>query len=117
MRQLRHKYGDRSYRFHVLLLQRVSPAASVAWYLGVPPAVALARKPEQFDLAGLADLAACYRKAAVALGVSRLEGAAPAEELTALMLGELRRIVERSSGAGRFTRRLAPDASTRPPRG
>jgi thymidylate kinase len=88
---LRHKYGDRPYRLHVLLLRRLSPAPSAAWYLEVPAAVALARKPEQFELAQLEALATCYRTAAAALGVDRLDGAVRPEVLTAALAGEVLR--------------------------
>ena len=92
--QLRHKYGDRPYRFHVGLLRRLSPPPSAAWYLDVPAATALARKPEQFDLPQLEALAACYRRAAADLGVARLDGVAPPEDLTHQVVGEVRAVLE-----------------------
>jgi thymidylate kinase len=86
---LRHKYGDRPYRLHVLLLRRLSPPPWAAWYLEVSPAVARARKPEQFDVGQLDALADCYRTASVELGVDRLDGAVAPGELTAAMLEEV----------------------------
>lgn len=91
--QLRHRYGDRPYRLHVLLLRRLSPRPSAAWFLDVPPAVARARKPEQFDLAQLDELARCYRRAAAELGVPTLDGEHPREALTATVLGEARALL------------------------
>jgi thymidylate kinase len=91
--QLRHRYGDRPYRLHTLLLRRLSPVPASAWFLDVPPAVARARKPEQFGLAELESLAACYRSASAALGVPRVDGEAPAEALTAALVGEAKDVL------------------------
>jgi thymidylate kinase len=108
---LRHKYGDRPYRLHVLLLRRLSPSPSSAWYLDVPAAVALARKPEQFDLPQLEALAACYRTAAEALGVRRVDGAGAPGELTGALVGEVLTHERDRPGGPRAPRGSAP---TRP---
>jgi thymidylate kinase len=100
---LRHKYGDRPYRLHALLLRRLSPRPSAAWYLEVPPAVARARKPEQFDLGQLEALATCYRTTSVELGIERLDGAAAPGTLTATMVEEVL-----TYGPGRAGGRRAP---------
>jgi thymidylate kinase len=93
--QLRHRYGDRPYRVHVLLLRLLSPGPGAAWLLDVPADVARARKPEQFDEAELAALAACYRAAAVALGVDRLDGREPPDVLTRTLVEAVGQVLER----------------------
>jgi thymidylate kinase len=93
--QLRHRYGDRSYRLHVLLLRLLSPTPAAAWLLDVPPAVARARKPEQFDEDQLRALATCYRQAAAALDVERLDGCQPPDVLTKTVVGAVREVLDR----------------------
>jgi thymidylate kinase len=92
--QLRHRYGDGPYRLHVLFLRWLSPRPSAAWFLDVPPAVALARKPEQFDLAQLDALARCYRAAAVELGVPTLDAEAPRQSLTTTVVREVQTVID-----------------------
>jgi len=105
---LRHKYGDRPYRVHVLLLCRLSPRPSAAWYLDVTASVALARKPEQFDLAQLDALIGCYRTAAAALGVDRLDGTTPPGALTETMVETVLMYEPHGAGGRRGPRGPAP---------
>jgi thymidylate kinase len=92
--QLRHRYGDRPHRLHVVLLRLLSPVPAAAWFLDVPPVVARARKPEQFDEAELGALAGCYRDAATALGVDRLDGREAPDVLARTVVASVREVLD-----------------------
>lgn len=111
--QLRHRYGDRPYRFHTSLLRRLSPPPAAAWLLDVPPDVALARKPEQFDLAQLESLAGCYRTASAALGVPVQDGTSPPEAVTPRLVEEVRRVLGRGQQYGAMASRSTSGSTGR----
>jgi thymidylate kinase len=79
---LRRRYGaQRRFRVQTRLMHLLSPRPARAYLIDVPGAVALARKPEYFDLAELDAQAAAYREEHAALAVLRLDGEQPAESL------------------------------------
>jgi len=81
--QLRHKYGEqRRFAFQSGLIRKLSPRATAAFLLDVEPETALARKPDDFDLDELTAQARLYRTEAPRLGVVRLDGELPPEELS-----------------------------------
>ena len=59
----------------------LSPRPVRAYFVDVPGAVALARKPDHFDQAELDAQADAYREQHVGLGVRRLDGQRPPESL------------------------------------
>jgi hypothetical protein len=75
---LRSAAGDDPHRLDVLLLQRLSPAPSVAWHLDAPPASSEA-----------GPLATCYRIASVELGIEALDGGGPLGARTDAMAAEV----------------------------
>jgi thymidylate kinase len=86
---LTFRYGKRNYRFQVFLNKLISPTPLRSYLLEVAPEEALRRKREQYDLKQLTLLARLYREEAEALGVRRLDGSAPAEELCASVAREV----------------------------
>ena len=79
---LRYRYGPgRRFRPQTWLVDRFSPAPLRAFFLDVPPETAYARKAEQYDLAALTLQARLYREEFADLGVKRLDGERPREEL------------------------------------
>jgi thymidylate kinase len=79
---LRYRYGPgRRFRFQTWLVDRLSPAPLCAFFLDVPAETAYARKAEQYDLAALTLQAQLYREEFRDLGVKRLDGERPREEL------------------------------------
>ena len=80
--QLRFRYGEsHGYRFQIGLLARLSPRPVRAYLIDVPAEVAYARRAEQYSLEELARQAELYRAEAERLGVRRLDGSRPREEL------------------------------------
>ena len=81
--QLRFFYGP-EHRFGLqrALIRILCPAPLGAWLLEVPGEVALARKPEQYDLLQLKQQEDLLRQEAARLGVTRLDGTRPMPELT-----------------------------------
>jgi thymidylate kinase len=81
--QLRFFYGS-EHRFVVqrALIRSLCPTPLGAWLLDVPGEVALARKPEQYDLPQLKQQEDLLRQEAARLGVTRLDGTRPMPELT-----------------------------------
>ena len=80
--QLRFLYGEsRPYRFQIDLMARLSPRPARAYLVDVPAEVAYGRKAEQFSLTDLTRQAELYRVEADRLGVRRLDGGRPREEL------------------------------------
>jgi thymidylate kinase len=81
--QLRFFYGS-EHRFGLqrALIRTLCPAPIAAWLLEVPGEVALARKPEQYDLPQLKQQETLLRQEADRLGVTRLDGTRPMAELT-----------------------------------
>ena len=85
---LRHLWGgDR--RFPAWLIRTLSPRPVCSFLLDVPAETALARKRDQWNLENLRGLAELYRAEAPQLGVRRLDGERPREELTAQILAEI----------------------------
>ena len=81
--QLRHKYGEqRKFTLQIGLIRALTPRATASFFLDVEPASALARKPDDFDLDELTAQARLYRIEAPRLGVVRLDGERPHEELS-----------------------------------
>jgi thymidylate kinase len=81
--QLRFRYGEsHGYRFQIGLLTRLSPRPVRAYLIDVPAEVAYARRAEQYSLGELARQAELYRAEAERLGVRRLDGSRPREELS-----------------------------------
>ncbi len=80
--QLRFFYGP-EHRFGLqrTLIRMLCPTPIGAWLLDVPGEVALARKPEQYDLAQLKQQETLLREEAGRLGVTRVDGTRPMSEL------------------------------------
>ncbi len=79
---LRRRYGaGRRFRAQVRIMHLLSPRPARAYFLDVPGAVALARKPEHFDQRELDAQASAYRDEHRRLGVRRLDGERPPEAL------------------------------------
>ena len=79
---LRFRYGEsRNYAFQIRLLDLLSPRPTAAYLVDVPAATAHARKPEQYSLAELERQARLYSEERLRLGVDRLDGELPREEL------------------------------------
>lgn len=88
--QLRHQYGDgRDMALQSWLVRRLSPRPVVAFLLEVDGEEAYRRKPEQWTPDELAEQAALYRAAADQLGVVRLDGTLPREEIAARIAREV----------------------------
>ena len=81
---LRFRYGEsRGFRFQIALVDRLSPRPLRAFFVEVPATTAHARKAEQYSLDDLTRQARLYREEASRLGVSRLDGERPREEICA----------------------------------
>jgi thymidylate kinase len=79
---LRERYGlQRGFRYQSRLLEWLSPRPIRSYLVDVPAPVALARKPEQFDLDQLTRQATLYREMATRLGVRRVDGTRARENL------------------------------------
>jgi thymidylate kinase len=87
---LRYRYGPaRRFRFQTTLVNRLSPLPLRAFFLDVPPETAYARKAEQYDLHALTAQARLYREEHRRLGVKRLDGERPREDLCAEIIEEV----------------------------
>jgi thymidylate kinase len=86
---LRSEYGDHRFRLQRLLVRRLSPKPSLAYFLEVRPQTALERKAEQFSLADLERHSRLYREEYAALGVHRLDGESSRAELCAEVAREV----------------------------
>jgi len=81
---LRFRYGvKRNFLLQTRLVDRLSPRPSAAYLLDVPAATAYARKAEQYSVGDLDEQARLYREEFDRLGVQRLDGERPREELCA----------------------------------
>ena len=79
---LRDRYGPkRRFRYQSRLLTLLSPRPLRSYLVDVPAPVALARRPEHFDLDGLTRQSALYRETAARLGVRRVDGTRAREAL------------------------------------
>ena len=96
--QLRFFYGSQHrFAFQRALIRLVCPTPMAAWLLDVPGEVALARKPEQYDLAQLKQQEHLLREEAARLGVIRLDGTRPMADLCHEIATE---VWERMGGEG-----------------
>lgn len=88
--QLRFFYGSHnSFRFQKWLIDRISPNPRRSYLLDVPPAVVAARKELQYTIEGVREQAELLAEESKRVGVVRLDGQRPREELTEQMLREL----------------------------
>jgi thymidylate kinase len=79
---LRERYGpSRRFRYQRRLLEWLSPRPIRSYLVDAPAPVALARKPEHFDLDALTRQATLYREMAAQLGVRRVDGTRAREDL------------------------------------
>jgi thymidylate kinase len=79
---LRYRYGiEHRFRAQTMLNRLISPKPLCSFLLEVSPEEALRRKEEQYDLEQLTLLASLYRSEAQQLGVTRLDGEKPREQL------------------------------------
>ena len=87
---LRHLWGGER-RLPAWLIRALSPRPLCSFLLDVRAETALERKRDQWNLENLQRLAELYRAEAPHLGVQRLDGERPREELTAEILAEIRK--------------------------
>jgi thymidylate kinase len=72
---LRFRYGqDEALTWQKRIVRLLSPAPTRAYYIDVPPEVALYRKAEQYDLAQLDIQAGLYRQEHARLGARKVDG-------------------------------------------
>lgn len=82
--RVRFLYGGREpFRAQRAILDAVAPTPTAAFWLDVPPERAYARKPEHWNVADLTAQHAFYEAEHLKLGVERLDGERPAQELAA----------------------------------
>jgi thymidylate kinase len=87
---LRYRYGEaRRFRVQALLVRLLSPRAVCSFFLEVPAQTALARKAEQYDLDQLSRQVRLYREEHERLGIRRLDGERPRDELCAEIAAEV----------------------------
>ncbi len=87
---IRYKYGPRAaFRLQRALLRALVPRPVRAFWLDVPPEVAMARKAEDYTLEQRALEAGLYREEHGPLGARRLDGERPREELCAEIAPEV----------------------------
>ncbi len=80
---LRHRWGHgRAFRLESALIRRLARRPDCAFFLDLPPEVAYARK-QDFPIDNLRERAALYHELHQRLGVERLDGERPREELCA----------------------------------
>ena len=81
---LRFRYGERRpFRFQIGLVRRLSPRPLRGYFVDVPPETAYARKAEQYSLDDLTRQAELYREESARLGVHKIDGERPREDLCA----------------------------------
>jgi thymidylate kinase len=81
--QLRFFYGaSNRFRLQRLVIRLLCPRPICAWLLEVPGEVAFARKQEQYNVAQLKEQEMLLREEADRLGVTRLDGTRPMDELS-----------------------------------
>jgi thymidylate kinase len=80
---LRYRYGEqRRFRLQAWIINTLSPKPARSFHVEVPAEVAHARKAEQYDLEQLRTQARLYAEERDALGVQRLDGTRPQEDLS-----------------------------------
>jgi thymidylate kinase len=83
---LRDLYGrDSRFRLHTAIIKGLSPKPAAAYWLDVPPEVALARKPDEYALDELALQVKLYEELHESLETSRLDGTVPEQKLCELI--------------------------------
>jgi thymidylate kinase len=79
---LRFRYGpEDALSWQKRIARLLSPPATRAYYIDVPPEVALSRKAEQYELPQLTLQAGLYRQEHASLGVRKLDGLLAPEKL------------------------------------
>jgi thymidylate kinase len=79
---LRYLYGrEHSYRVQEALVRLLSPRALRSFFLDAEPTTVAARKPLQYDLAQLELQAQLYREQSARIGVRRVDGERPLEDV------------------------------------
>ena len=102
---LRYRYGEtRRRRFQVWLIRLLSPRPQRSYFLDIAPETAFARKTDHYDLEQLRRQAALYRQEYRRLGVRRLDGERPRQELCSEIASEVWAALE----AAKRTRGLRP---------
>ncbi len=87
---LRYRYGEhRRFRLQAALVRALSPRPVRAFLLDVPAETGFSRKAEQYDLGQLTRQVRLYREEHDRLGVHRLDGERPREELCAEIAREV----------------------------
>ena len=87
---MRYRYGpQRRFRLQRMLVRWLSPKPLRQLLLKVPPAVALERKAEQYDLEQLSVLARLYDDEREALGITAVDGTEPPEQLNERLAQEV----------------------------
>ena len=92
---LRYRYGsDSDYRTQSRLVEIASPRPLRAFWLDVPAEVAYERKAEQYDLDQLKTQVGLYEQEYERLGVTRLDGTRPRDELCEEVAGAVWRALK-----------------------
>lgn len=87
---LRYRYGDqRRYPLQTAVIRLLSPKPLKAWFLDVSPEAAFARKQEQYNVEHLARLRKLYHETLPRVGVERIDGEQPVDELAAWLAREV----------------------------
>jgi thymidylate kinase len=87
---LRYRYGEQfGFAFQITLVRLLTRRPLRAYLLDVAPETAYARQPEQFGVAELTRQVHLYRDEHESLGVIRLDGERPREELCAELAGNV----------------------------
>lgn len=93
--QLREKYGATiDVRWHVRLVHLLSPRPLAAYFLDVSAAEAWRRKPDEFTLEQLTRHRCRYLAELPRLGVERVDGEQPADEISERVLLEVWRLLK-----------------------
>lgn len=99
--QLRYFYGaHHRFSFQRWLVRAVTPTPLRAYFLDVAPEIALARKPEQYNLQQLTAQAGLLREECGRLSVRRLDGERPIERSCERIARDVWRAMSGGPGAG-----------------
>jgi thymidylate kinase len=91
---LRFRYGQaHPFRLQIGLMRRLSPKPLRAYFVDIPAETAHARKAEQYSLDDLGRQERLYREEAPRLGVRRIDGERPREEICAEIAEEVWRVL------------------------
>ena len=87
---LRYRYGtEKRFRLQSRLIKVLSPRPLRAYLLDVPPEEALRRKTEQYDIDQMTILVRMYREERDRMGVARVDGTAPLEEICSAIAADV----------------------------